>query len=158
MLHSITREKLLFPIRGEIIIPLMLGTSILGSLLQPGKVRTIAVTSILGYLAAEVMANPIDKLAEDALLPIQSIVVFSHWISFYLLQTPEKEYMRVARHKSRHDKINDGDRVKEIGAFESATTWWDKLRWVTSLKMTLRGVGWNWEVKNIPPKPSQTKW
>ncbi|KAH8596157.1 membrane bound O-acyl transferase family-domain-containing protein [Bisporella sp. PMI_857] len=37
-------------------------------------------------------------------------------------------------------------------------TWWGKLGWAISLKMTLRGVGWNWKVKNVPDQPMRSKW
>jgi len=158
MPYSITREKLLAPIPGAMLIPLMFGSSLFGSLLPPGKIRSIAVTSVLGYLAAEVMANPTGKLEQDALLPIQSIIVLSQWVSFYLLHNPEKEYRRVGHSKNNNSKHGEREIIEKNDEVKLSETWWDKLKWVASLKMTLRGVGWNWEVKNIPPNPPQTKW
>jgi hypothetical protein len=94
MLHSLTREKLLLPIPGPLLLPAILATSILGSLLPLGKLRSISITPVLAYPVAAVLANPTGDLAHHAFLPIQATVLFTQWVSFYLLHTSEKEFFR----------------------------------------------------------------
>jgi hypothetical protein len=45
-----------------------------------------------------------------------------------------------------------GDKV------EGKQTVWQKLGWGFDLHSSMRGVGWNWRVRNIPASTPQSKW
>ena len=37
---------------------------------------------------------------------------------------------------------------------------WERIKWYTDLNASARGIGWDWEVKNIPglPLSMRSKW
>jgi hypothetical protein len=148
MLHSLTRAQLLPYPPGPFLVPTIFLTSFCGSFLAPGKVRSLCVTGILAYLVSLVVKYPTGSLANDALLPIQALILLTQWVDLYVLHTPEKEFRRVRDVKNE----NEGDVKLE------RTGWRAKLKWVWDLKTTVRGVGWNWSVKNIPVEAPKTKW
>jgi len=99
---------------------------------------------------------------QDGLLPIQGLIIFAHWVDFYLLREPEREFYRVkdvkdgdvkgrevgGRGKGKERKIVEGQNEGERKG----------LGWHFELMTSMRGAGWNWRVKNIPSAPPQTKW
>ena len=139
MQHPLSRSPLFPSIPTTLLVPTILATSILGGLLPPSKTRTISITTALAYLVSQVLSRRTGDKTQDGFLPIQALVLFGQWVSFFVLHVPENEYWRV-REKQK----------KEKQGVEHDKGWWEKLKWTTSLKMTLRGVGWNWKVKNVP--------
>lgn len=132
MLHSLLRDKVQLPPAGPFLVPAILIASICGSLLQKGNVRSIGVTSILFYLLRQISRHRTGDLIQDGLLPIQGLILFLHWFDFFVLHTPEREYFRLK------DKVDE------------TKTRWGNLGWHFDLNTSLRGIGWNWKVKNIP--------
>ena len=62
------------------------------------------------------------------------------WLDFVLFRVPEKEFWRVEpEENSASDKVSP---VPDRGLLE-------KIRWSISLWCTNRGIGWNWQVKNL---------
>jgi hypothetical protein len=99
---------------------------------------SLGVTALLLYLVSQVVKYPTGDKAQDTLLPIQAMILVTQWIDFYVLHTPEKDYYRISRPEEKKGSIKDQG-------------WKERLKWAFDLKMTLRGIGWNWQVKNIPP-------
>ncbi|KAG9247947.1 hypothetical protein BJ878DRAFT_490295 [Calycina marina] len=117
----------------------MLMTSILGSLLPPGKTRSIGVTFFLLCIFAAGRANTSGDIVQDEVLGIQSLIILVQWVSFHLLHTAEREYGRVS---GTVDKDEEDGSVPEI--FSSLPeTWLGRLVWATGLRLNLGGVGWN---------------
>lgn len=148
MLHSLTRAKVALPPPGPFLVPSILLTSLCGSLLPPGKLRSLSVTATLAYLVTLVVRNPTGDVVNDTLLPIQALILLVQWVDLYVLHAPEKEFWKVG-----DEKVGNGGLEKGV-----PSGWREKLGWVWGLKFTLRGVGWNWRVKNIPTESPKTKW
>jgi hypothetical protein len=163
MLHSLTRAKLALPPPGPFLVPTIILTSFCGSLLPPSKFRGSSIAATISYLLVLIIRNPTGNKINDMFLPIQGLVLLAQWVDLYVLHTPEREFWRLkdgenekARKggKAKDDSVRGNERMKEIGRMG----WKEKLKWVSDLKFTLRGVGWNWKVKNVPDETSKSKW
>ena len=75
-------------------------------------------------------------------------------LDYFVLSQPEKEFWRVHR-KGAEGDINEGsvEEEKEKRRWDGVG-WWsaEKWLWSAAIWFSARGVGWSWEVKNIPPK------
>lgn len=111
------------------LIPSIFLACLFGSLL-PAKIRTATVPLLSLYLLFQIPKHTYGKPHEDYLWPIQAILVISHWIDFFIIHSPEE----FARAK------DGGQRPKTL---------WKRFTWVCDLNLTLRGIGWNWKVKNV---------
>lgn len=141
MLHSLLREKVQLPPLGPFLAPAIFLTSLSGSLLPPGKSRSLCVTTALVGLLVQ-FRQPLGDTVQGGLLPIQGLLLFLHWCDFYVLHSPDKEYFRLK------------DKDKDV----TQKSWRGRLGWNFDLTTSLRGVGWNWEVKNVPQSNPTTKW
>jgi hypothetical protein len=149
MLHtlSLLREKLqLLPV-GPFLVPAIFLVSLGGSLLPPGKTRSLPITAVLAYLLAQ-FRHPTGDVIQDGLLPIQGLILFAHWVDFYVLHDTEREYFRVKEGAAEKGQGNDWEKT---GTRRS-------LGWHFDLATSMRGVGWNWRVKNLPQMTPKTKW
>lgn len=120
------------------LVPSIYLTCIVGSFLPPGIIRSGSVVAIVSVLIAEIPKPGTGDIASDVLTPIQAVQVLMHWVDFYVLHDPG-DY-------KRHG-VSEVE-VKERGI-------WERFKWYADLNTTMRGVGWDWEVKNIPHLPSQ---
>jgi hypothetical protein len=123
------------------LVPSIYLTCIAASILPPGRIRALTGTAALIYLISRVPDYTEGQAAVDGLLPIQSILVLLHWIDFFILHSPD-EFVR----------------VKDQGS-NPTQTFLNKLYWNIDLCTAMRGVGWNWQVKNVPlVKGNSPKW
>jgi hypothetical protein len=67
----------------------------------------------------------------DYLMPVQAVLAVIHWIDFFVIHSP-----------------GGYSRAKDKGAVP--TSLWEKLRWNWDLMISMRGIGWDWKVKNVP--------
>lgn len=111
------------------LVPSIFLACIFGSLL-PTKIRTAAVPIFSIYLLFQIPKYTYGKPHEDYLFPIQSLLVIIHWVDFFIIHSPD-QYFR---------EKNGGQRPK---------TFFERFIWVWHLNLTLRGIGWNWQVKNV---------
>jgi hypothetical protein len=123
------------------LIPSIFLACLAGSILRPGPFNSLSITAIGLYLSSQIPKATTGQPPQDYLLPIQAFITIVHWMDFCVLHSP-KEFSR----------------VKDKGKIPNA--WWAKLSWAWDLNTTLRGIGWNWKVKNVPlaPSLSVTKW
>jgi len=123
------------------LIPSIFAVCLAGTVLPPNLFNILSVTTSALYLSAQIPAATSGTIPQDYMLPIQALVFITQWADFCVIHSPD-EFSR--------DK--DKEKVPK--------TWLEKLRWSWSLNTTLRGIGWNWRVKNIPEAAplSTTKW
>lgn len=97
----------------------------------------------VSYLIAEVPRATTGDVASDVLTPIQALLVLIHWVDFYIVHDPQTLKRR---------GVSESE-VKQKG-------WWERFKWYGDLHTTSRGIGWDWEVKNIPKAAplATTKW
>jgi hypothetical protein len=160
---SLLREKVLPP-PPPFLVPTIFLVSLGGSLLPPGRARALSITAVLSCLLAQ-FRHPTGDVIQDGLLPIQGLIIFSHWVDFYLLHGPEREFYQVRDVKDVKDGDVKGREAGGKGEGKERENVEGKneggrqgLGWHFDLMTSMRGVGWNWRVKNIPSSPSQTKW
>jgi len=161
---SLLRSKVQLPPATPLLVPAIFLISLGGSLLPPNRTRSLAVTAVLGYLLSQ-FRHPTGDAIQDGLLPIQGLIVFSHWIDFYVLHDAEWEYFRLKDVESEKGleerKVKEGDEAGEGKEGEKDGKGKRKRKrmgWNFDLMTTLRGVGWNWRVNNIPEAAPTTKW
>ncbi|KAF4633757.1 hypothetical protein G7Y89_g4360 [Cudoniella acicularis] len=125
------------------LIPSMYLLCISGSLIPEGIVRSASVTLGLMYLALRIPKYTLGEVPQDYLFPIQALQAILHWIDFYVIHSPD-----------------DFSRAKDGTSPPPPKTAWGKLKQAWDLNTTMRGIGWNWQVKNIPEAASEgtTNW
>lgn len=106
-------------------------TCAFGALLPPGKLRAGSVSVIVCALITQIPKYTTGDVNQDAVTPIFATLLLAHWIDVFILHSPE-EFSR---------RKDGGKRPR---------TWREKLWWSLDLNSTMRGIGWNWEVKNVP--------
>ncbi|CZR63400.1 uncharacterized protein PAC_13297 [Phialocephala subalpina] len=123
------------------LIPAIYLTCIFGSLLPQGRARSISVTATLIYLIAPIPKCTTGQRASDLLLPTQGILVLVGWLDFFVLHSPNEFY-----------RLKDKDKPPQTAL--------GRLGWHADLCSVMRGVGWNWQVKNVPEAadPKIAKW
>jgi hypothetical protein len=108
----------------------------------------VSITAVLGYLLSQ-FRHPTGDAIQDALLPIQGLILVAHWCDFYLLHDAEKEYYRLK------DTGREGN--GEVKGKEKKT-FWQRLGWHFDLATSMRGIGWNWKVNHVPETTPKTRW
>jgi hypothetical protein len=123
------------------LVPSIYLVCLAGSLLPQGRLRATSVTLLVCSLISQIPKYTTGDVAQDALLPVQATLVFLQFLDHFVLNSE-----------------NDFSRVKDAG--KTPRTWREKLRRNVALFMTMRGIGWNWKVKNVPegPSPQTAKW
>lgn len=123
------------------LIPSIYLTCIAASSLPPGKIRGLLGVGALAFWLIQIPKYTQGSTAEDNLLPIQAGLLLLHWIDFFVLHSPNEFFRLTDSRKGLHQ------------------TFWEKLSWNFNLCTSMRGVGWNWQVKNIPAVETQhPKW
>ncbi|KAK0113662.1 hypothetical protein ONS96_014518 [Cadophora gregata f. sp. sojae] len=113
------------------LIPSIYLTCVVGSLLPQGKIRALSVTAVLLFLIAQVPRYTTGVLAQDALSPIQATLALLHWLDFFVFH-PQDAWVRTKdAHAPRKSLLQ-------------------RLAWSWDLNTSMRGVGWNWRVNNVP--------
>lgn len=120
------------------LIPSIYLTCIAASTLPPGKIRGLLGAGALAFWLIQIPKYTQGSIAEDNLLPIQAGLLLLHWMDFFVLHSPN-EFFRL--------------RDPQQGLHQ---TFWEKLSWNFDLCTSMRGVGWNWKVKNVPAVENQT--
>ncbi|OAG43733.1 hypothetical protein AYO21_01960 [Fonsecaea monophora] len=97
-----------------------------------------AILCILANLRIHTAGRP----EEDYLNAINICLILIRCIDFEILHNAEQTFCR----------------EKSDGTFETADdiekmTLWQKFQWSVSLFTTMRGIGWNWRVKNVDKVP-----
>ncbi len=123
------------------LIPSIFIVCLAGTVLPPGLLNTLSISTSALYLSAQIPKATSGKVPQDYMLPIQALLLITQWLDFCVLHSPD-EFSR--------DK--DKEKVPK--------TWREKLSWAWGLNTTYRGIGWNWKVKNVPEAAphSTTKW
>ncbi|RDW68472.1 hypothetical protein BP5796_09129 [Coleophoma crateriformis] len=112
--------------------------------------RVLACTPLILYFLSQAMQMTTGDDALDYLTGAGCFVILLKWIDFMILHTPEKDFRRVGRAEG---SFVGGEGVEE----RVPETFLEKLLWSCDLWTTLRGIGWNWQVPNVPGTPA-SKW
>lgn len=114
------------------ILPIICLTCVTGSLLPPGILRGVGTPTVLLYLFYQIPKATCGLVLQDYLLPTQAGFILIQWADFFTFRDP------------RHPPL----RIKDHGTVPD--TFWKKLSWSTDLFLNQRGLGWNWQVSNVP--------
>ncbi|OAL36985.1 hypothetical protein AYO20_03754 [Fonsecaea nubica] len=125
--------------------PSVIGAGVIGiaSLcFSPGHFRKITSISAILCILANLRLHTAGRPEEDYLNAINICLILIRCIDFEVLHIAEQTFCR----------------EKSDGTFETADdiekmTLWQKFQWSVSLLTTMRGIGWNWRVKNVDKVP-----
>jgi hypothetical protein len=136
------------PVRaGELVlVPFML-VCIASLLLPSGRARVLLTLPPLLYLLTQVRSTTSGINAADYMLAINISQLFHRYVTSVLFTTPETHMQRV---------VIRGEK-KGMRKPEDAETMdlWSKLKWSLDFWFNMRGVGWNWQVKNVHEVPEK---
>lgn len=122
---------------------------IMSLLLPPGTVRHTLGAFVLLYIQKEYPKSATGQAGRDYLIAINVTLTAFKFVDFVCLRTPEDAAHRV---NELGEPIEDGNSLRNASYSE-------RLKWAANLFSTLRGVGWNWRVKNIlDVPPGTTRW
>jgi len=110
-------------------------------LLPPGAARRAITLPPLLYLLSQVRKCSAGTDVEDYVLAVNVTGLLYKYVDFILLCDTETQLYRVKEAENK-----DGPRLNEDPANMGL---WQKCKWSVDLWTTLRGVGWNWRVKNV---------
>lgn len=149
LLYSITMDANWFPSQDR---PFQAGgRSILGAgtigitamLLPQSTLRTtVAIPPILWFLY-NVRQHTTGKREEDYLTAVNISMTLAKFLDVGVLRNAENEFQRVNPDGSARETPDDLQKM----------TLWQKFRWNLDLFVTMRGIGWNWRVKNVDEVP-----
>jgi hypothetical protein len=129
-----------------VLVPFML-VCIASLLLPSGRTRVLLTLPPLLYLLAQVRRTTSGINAVDYMLAINISQLFNRYVTSVLFTTPETHMHRVV---IRGEK--KGMRKPEDAATMDL---WSKLKWSLDFWFNMRGVGWNWQVKNVHEVPEK---
>ncbi|KIX08170.1 uncharacterized protein Z518_02826 [Rhinocladiella mackenziei CBS 650.93] len=132
---------------GSILAAHGIGTAAL--LLPQGRFRHVIVVPPLVWIAYNLRQHTTGKTSEDYLTAVHVCMGCLKWIDFSVLRVPEQSLRRVRADGS----VETAEEIQNM-------TVWSKLRWLLDLQSTMRGIGWNWRVKNVddvPPDISRSR-
>jgi hypothetical protein len=114
-------------------------------LLPPGRRRVSLTLPPLLYLLTQVRRTTSGINAADYLFAINLAQLSYRYVRYVLLTTPEDDIYRVVVTGEKKGKREAEDpRTMDL---------WSKLKWSTHFWFSWRGVGWNWQVKNVDDVP-----
>ena len=118
---------------------------ILAFYVPPFKYRTLIFTPlILAFICITIWSAWASRNVEFQSLLMIQWPWYLATLEKLLFASPEQDFWRVDRSK---------------GEAASMAMGLSKLQWSTALRFNLRGVGWNYQVKNVPHSTApQTKW
>lgn len=117
------------------LIPSIYIVCILGPLLPRSKARSIGVTLAILYLCLQIPKFTYGEKIQDYMFPIQALQAIIGWLDMYIIHSPDEFHLN-------GEKIKVDEKVKK--------GWWETFKESWLMNTTNRGVGWNWEVKNVP--------
>ncbi|KAI1106046.1 hypothetical protein F4804DRAFT_340803 [Jackrogersella minutella] len=118
-------------------------TLVLGYFLGPGAIQTFFVTSVLLSLG---LYRPFFTSGDVVTEYTLCALFFSLWSGFMDHGTKAEGGPRFIGRPGR--PLPKGGR-----GLRDSETWVQKLKWSVRLATTTRGIGWDWQVKNVPPHP-----
>ena len=108
-------------------------------LLPPGQFRQfLAVPSLLGILYYQ-RHHTTGRTEQDYLTAINISLLLARLVDACVLHDAEHDFHRV----------DASGKARETAEEIEKMTLWQKLRWNLDLFTTMRGIGWNWRVKNV---------
>ncbi len=120
------------------------GTICITTLLLPqGPFRKIIAVPPILWLLYNLRQHTTGKGEEDYLTAVNISMTLARFVDVCALRDAEKELWRVNPDGSARETADDIQKM----------TLWQKFRWNLDLFMTMRGVGWNWRVKNVDEVP-----
>lgn len=123
-------------------IPAFLTIAIFLQIPYPGPARVAlglgVFTTIWSYALTHWVAQPSFLFS-----PMFGFAVTVRWVYMVVFDTAEVSFMRVT----------EQGQGKEESPLEFGL--WKKLKWSADLWFSWRGVGWNWEVSNLPRPATQ---
>ena len=120
------------------------GTICITTLLLPqGPLRKIIAVPPMIWLLYNLRQHTTGKGEEDYLTAVNISMTLARFVDVCVLRDAEKELRRVNPDGSARETANDIQKM----------TRWQKFRWNLDLFMTMRGIGWNWRVKNVEEVP-----
>ena len=106
--------------------------------------RVFFTFPLLLFLAVARPAFTAGSIGEDYNGGIPVFLLTAAYIDFIVLSPLEDEHVRFMG--PRLPEEYKRDRFNE----DSSTTLWQKVKWTLRLTTTTRGIGWTWQVKNVP--------
>ncbi|XXH02666.1 hypothetical protein Hte_009048 [Hypoxylon texense] len=131
--------------------PVAYATVLLGYLLGPGTLRTLAVAAVLVPLALQRPRFTAGDVVTDYSLSGTVIVMLLTYLDHGT--ATDKSGPRFLGNPAASPLPNGGGGVGR----RDAKTWWQRLKWAVRLSTTPRGIGWNWQVKNVPAHPGASQ-
>lgn len=132
--------------------PLWIGFTsacVLCLLLPAGITRNIVGCLILWYSQKDYPMSTTGHAGRDYLIAINITLAALKFADFVYLRVPEDTAHRV---NASGVSIENGRSIRD-------SSYRKRLQWAASLFSTLRGVGWNWKVKNVEDvPPGTTRW
>ena len=138
------KNQIVNPMNGGLLPHVLLPLSeLLALTLPPFEYRAHIFVPIILALSIATYTTHFGNTVESRALSGIHWTVFTGTIAKLLFSSPEEEYWRLDR--PRMEAVS-----KPFG--------FSKLHWATSLCLNQRGIGWNFQVKGVPPNPySQSK-
>lgn len=126
---------------------LMIATTIcVSSLLLPqGRFRVVVCLGPLIYLCTQLRTHSCGQMNSDYLSMVNFTIMVLKWLDFVAIRNPEQSLRR----KQHDGSVETYDEIRNLSL-------WAKFRWSLSMFTTYRGIGWNWEVKNVDHVPKAT--
>ena len=120
---------------------------VLSLLLLPGLARHSIGLLLLLYIHKEYSKSTTGQAVEDYMIAINIFITTLKFVDFVYLRIPEDAAHRV---NASGQSTEDGNSIRN-------SSYWTRLKWAASLYSTLRGIGWNWRVKNVESIPPDTR-
>ena len=111
-------------------------------LLPQGQFRNIVAVPPMLWIIYNLRQHTSGKPEEDYLGAVNVSMALIRLIDFSILRIPEKSLRRVRSDGS----LETAEEIENM-------TLWQKFCWALDLSTTMRGIGWNWQVKNVDPVP-----
>ena len=92
------------------------------------------------YLAYHTRTHRLDSTAEDYLIAIDLAWLLIRWCDIAIAHDPERDLRRITNDETK--KLESTEDVRNLSK-------WQRLTRTLNLITNCRGVGWNWQVKNI---------
>ena len=130
---------------GFVLVPFVL-TCNASLLLPPGRPRALLTLPPLLYLLCQVRRTTSGVNAEDYMSAINIALLSSRYVTSVLVANPETDMHRVFV-TGEKKWTREPEDPQSMG-------WWSKLKWSMSFWFSGRGIGWDWQVKNVDDVPA----
>ena len=135
-------------ISDTILVPFML--ICISSLLLPrGAVRLVLTLPPILFLMSQARRTTSGNNVEDYIFAVNASGLLYKYITFVVFRKPETDMWRV-----QMEGENKGKPEEEVA---QEMDLWSKFKWSLHFWTTLRGVGWNWQVRNVDTLPAELR-